>query len=216
MTSGDSPATELFPQFQDKIYQMVAAETQGLTEDQLDFESDRWEWSKWSIRRNLSHMASGDLRWIWVRWGPQLFLDGLPNGPELDALCDSPHDRRLDESKYWDVPVILEKLRLGLDLCWAVLSSETVASLRSKVLETPSDTLWAEHPEIFPGGIKEFPGDASKVYMTLEASFRHRYYEYLTHLFNVQRLKKAQGLEPVVEVPFEGYWALPEWDRSEP
>jgi len=52
--------------------------------------------------------------------------------------------------------------------------------------------------------------------MTLEATFLHRYYEYLVHLHNVQRLKKAQGLEPAVEVPSEGYWALPGWDRSEP
>ena len=216
MLSGDSPATDLFSQFQDGIYQMVTAEAQGLSEEQLDFESDRWEWSKWSIRRNLSHMASGDFRWIWVRWGPQLFPQGMPNGTELDALCDSPHDRRLDENKYWDVAVILEKLRQGLDLCWSVLSTETVSSMRTKVLETPSNTLWAEHPEIFPDGIREFPGDASKVYMTLEASFLHRYYEYLAHLYNIQRLKKAQGLEPVVEVPFQGYWALPDWDRSEP
>ena len=216
MVSGDSPATDLFPQFQDGLYQMVAAEARGLSEAQLDFESDRWEWSKWSIRRNLSHVASGDFRWIWVRWGPQLFPQGLPNGPELDALCDSPHDRRLDESKYWDVEVILEKVRQGLDLCWSVLSTETVGSLRTKVLETPSNALWAEHREIFPDGVREYPGDASKVYMTLEATFLHRYYEYLAHLYNIQRLKKAQGLEPVVEVPFEGYWALPGWDRSEP
>ena len=83
MLSGDSPATDLFSQFQDGIYQMVTAEAQGLSEEQLDFESDRWEWS---IRRNLSHMASGDFRWIWVRWGSQLFPQGMPNGAELDAL----------------------------------------------------------------------------------------------------------------------------------
>ena len=216
MLSADSPATQLFPQFQDELYQMVTAEAKGLSETQLDFESDRWEWSKWSIRRNLSHMASGDFRWIWVRWGPQLFPQGLPNGSELDALCDSPHDRRLDENKYWDVAAILEKLRQGLDLCWSVLTTETVGSLRSKVLEIPNSGLLAGHPEIFPDGIRDYPGDASKVYITLEATFLHRYYEYVAHLFNVQRLKKAQGLEPVVEVPFEGYWALPEWDRSEP
>ncbi len=195
---------------------MVLAEAQGLSEDQLDFESDRWEWSKWSIRRNMSHIASGDFRWIWIRWGSQLFPQGLPNDAELDGLCDSPHDRRLDEGKYWDAAVILGKVRQGLDLCWSVLSSETVGSMRTKVLETPSDTLWALHPEIFPGGAKEFPGDPSKIYMTLEATFLHRYYEYIAHLFNIQRLKKAQGLETMIDVPFEGYWALPEWDRSEP
>ena len=216
MVRGDSPATELFPQFKDTLYEMVAGEAHGLSEDQLDFESDRWEWSRWSIRRNISHMASGDFRWMWVRWGAQLFPQGLPNGAELDAICESPHDRRLDENKYWDMDVLLGMVRQGLNLCWSVLATETVDSIRTKVLETPSDTLWAEHPEIFPDGVLEYPGDSSKVYLTLEASFSHRYFEYLAHLFNVQRLKKAQGLEPAVKLHFEGYMALPGWDISEP
>ena len=32
----------------------------------------------------------------------------------------------------------------------------------------------------------------------------------------VQRLKQAQGMTTRVEVPFEGYWAQDDWDRSEP
>jgi hypothetical protein len=58
--------------------------------------------------------------------------------------------------------------------------------------------------------------DDSVCHMTLEATFRHRWFEHTTHLYNVQRLKRAQGLTPAVEIPFEGYWALPGWDRSEP
>ncbi len=119
---GNAPATARFPQFQSQIYQMVAAEVSGLTDQQLDFESERWEWSKWSIRRNLSHMASGDVRWLWNRWGAQLFPDGLPDGEELDSLMASPFDRRLDENLYWEPEAILEKLRLGLDLCLRVLA----------------------------------------------------------------------------------------------
>ena len=64
----DAPATDLFPQFGDRLYQMISSEVRSLTEAQLDFESEQWEWSKWSIRRNLSHMASGDYRWLWGRW----------------------------------------------------------------------------------------------------------------------------------------------------
>ena len=56
----DVPATYLFPAIEKKIYQMVEKEVAGLKDDLLDFESQRWGWSKWSIRRNLSHMASGD------------------------------------------------------------------------------------------------------------------------------------------------------------
>ena len=212
----DAPAMELFPQFASQIYDMVSTEVMGLTGEQLDYESDRWEWSKWSIRRNLSHMASGDVRWLWNRWGQQLFPDGLPNGEELDRLLDSPYDRRLDESLYWEPEAILEKLRLGLELCQSVLSGETVGSLRSKEMEQGNTGLFTQYPQLFPGGVRQAPHDQSRIYITLEATFLHRYYEYTTHLYNIQRLKRAQGLSTRVEIPFEGYWAAEGWDRSEP
>ena len=213
--SENAPATVLFPQFEAELYRMISAEVQGLTEAQLDFESDRWEWSKWSIRRNLSHMASGDLRWLWDRWGHTLFPEGLPSGDEYDALMDSPHDRRLDENIYWEVDDILEKLQIGLDLSRSILASETVGSLRSKELDIANTGLMVQNPELFPGGIREVPGDSSRINVTLEATFRHRYYEHLTHLYNIQRLKRAQGLSTKVDIPFEGYWAMEGWDRSE-
>lgn len=212
----ESPAALLFPQFESDLYLMIASEVEGLSAEHLDFESAEWGWSEWSIRRNLSHMASGDVRWLWVRWGAQLFPDGLPNGEELDRLMASPHDRRLDENLYWEPEAILEKLRLGLDLCQKVLAAETVDSLRRKVIEGGSSGLFGQYPQLFPGGLLPDAQDPSKVSITLEATFLHRYYEYLTHLFNIQRLKRAQGLTAVVEIPHEGYWSMPEWDRSEP
>ena len=51
--------------------------------------------------------------------------------------------------------------------------------------------------------------------MQLEATMRHIYFEEVTHLFNVQRLKRAQGLQTVSDVPEVGYWTLDGWDRSE-
>ena len=59
-------------------------------------------------------------------------------------------------------------------------------------------------------------GDPASGTMTLEATFRHIYFEEVTHLYNIQRLKKAQGLQLSVEVPEVGYWMLDDWDRSEP
>ena len=53
-------------------------------------------------------------------------------------------------------------------------------------------------------------------HMTLEATMRHIYFEETTHLYNVQRLKRAQGLQAVADVPRVGYWVLDGWDRSEP
>ena len=46
--------------------------------------------------------------------------------------------------------------------------------------------------------------------------FRHRYFEHITHLYNIQRIKLAQGLTTETEVPMEGYMALPGWDLSKP
>ena len=51
--------------------------------------------------------------------------------------------------------------------------------------------------------------------MTLEWTMRHIYFEETTHLYNIQRLKRAQGLSTVVDVPEVGYWVLDGWDRSE-
>ena len=212
----DAPATRLFPQFSDQLYQMISFEVQDLTDPQLDFESEQWEWSKWSIRRNLSHMASGDFRWFWTRWGEELFPDGLANSGEIEALLDSPYDRRLDESKFWALDDILGTLRKGLDFAWSVLSSETVGSMRSREIESGDSELWSELRQANYTGIRLKPNHPGRIYISLEATFRHRYFEHITHLYNIQRLKRAQGLAPVADIPMEGYLALPTWDLSQP
>ena len=211
-----APATELFPQFGGELYRMVSTELAGLTDEQLDFESDRWGWSQWSIRRNLSHMASGDYRWFWQRWRDQLFPGGLPNGDELDRLLDSPDDRRLDETKYWELDVLLEKLREALDFAWSLLQKETVGSCRSREIDNNNGGLWTALMDEGYWGIRPHDTDSEMLSITLEATFRHRYFEYTTHLFNIQRLKRAQGLTAIAQIPMEGYLALPGWDLSEP
>ena len=59
-------------------------------------------------------------------------------------------------------------------------------------------------------------GEMAAGTMSLEATFRHIYFEEITHLYNIQRLKKAQGLPSFVDIPKVGYWTLDDWDRSEP
>jgi len=44
-----SPGSALFPEYE-PLYDLIAAEVTGLTDARLDFESDRWAWSEWSIR----------------------------------------------------------------------------------------------------------------------------------------------------------------------
>ena len=213
--SDHASGTALFRQFESDIYNMISAEVEGLTDQQLDFEADRWEWSKWSIRRNVSHVASGEFRWLLLRWGQHLFPQGLPDVGDLDSVAASAYDRRLDEDKYWDMEGILGKLRQGLDLCQSVLSQETVGSLRREI-KIDNNAQWQLFSQAHPGGIRQDPSDPSHIYITLEATFRHRYFEYITHLYNIQRLKRAQGLAAQVDIPREGYWVLPDWDRSEP
>ena len=212
---GDTRGIELFPQFRQEIYDMYRQELAGLTDEQLDFTSDRWGLSEWSIRFNLSHVASGDFRWLLQRWGENLFTDGLPEIDDWEGIIDSPYDRRLDETKYWDVDSIFGVMRKSLDFVCSILEAETVDSMRSKELRSSvsGQLHWLE---AHPSGVREDPNDPPWGYIDLEATFRHRYFEYMTHLYNIQRLKKAQGLEVAVDVPEVGYHALPSWDRSEP
>lgn len=212
----DAPGTALFPQFESELYQRASTEAQGLTDDQLDFESDKWGWSKWSIRRNFSHLASGDFRWFWVRWRSRLFPNELPNSAELDKLVLMPQDRLLDERVYWELDSILAKLRQSQELLWSVLSNETVGSMRIKEIEIENSRGLVQYPQLFHGGVRAHPSDPLKALITLEATFLHRYFEHTTHMFNIQRIKRAQGLDTRVDLPYEGYHSMPDWDASEP
>ena len=117
---------------------------------------------------------------------------------------------------YWSIDSILSKLREALDLANSVLAGETVATLRSKELRIDYNDQWKQFAPAHPTGLRQDPFDASAAYLSLEATMRHRTFEYTTHLFNIQRIKRAQGLRATVELPTEGYMALASWDRSEP
>ena len=132
--SDDAPATELFPQFQAELYRMVSEEVAGLTDEQLDWYSDRWEWSKWSIRRQVSHMGSFVPGWLFRRWGEQLFPQGTEHLGRLAETYPSPTKRWMDESQYWALPELLERIEALMQLAQRVLASETVRSMRRKQL----------------------------------------------------------------------------------
>ena len=212
--SDESSGSALFPEYA-TLYDLIAAEVEGLTEAQLDFESDRWEWSGWSIRRQLSHMASLTYRWLILRWGETLFPDEDHGVNDVPGLADSPSDRRLDESRYWEPAVILDALRGGIGLAQRVLSERDVGFLRGHTYLQAQSPQWGLMIQAHPTGISpaERPDQGL---MTLEATMRHIYFEETTHLYNIQRLKRAQGLATVVEVPRVGYWVVDGWDRSEP
>ena len=209
----DAPASALFPEF-DTLYDLISPEVEGLTDEQLDWTSDKWEWAHWSIRRQTSHMASLLYRWLVVRWVDTLYPDGDHGVEDVEGVAVSANDRALDVS-YHDMDEILGKLREGITLAQSVLAQRTAGFLRSNTLVTPYDANRKFINSAHPHGIT-MDAEGGTETTTLEATFRHMYFEETTHLYNIQRLKRAQGIPTVVEVPRVGYWMLDGWDRSEP
>ena len=214
--TNDSPGDQVFPQFEG-LYELVSAEVTGLSDAQMEWSSSTWEWSKWSIKQQVSHMGSFLPGWLLRRWGGQLFPDGLHDLGRLAEYKKSDMGWGLDEDLYPTLPDLLQKLQDGLDLAKLILAKETLGSLRSKEEPRPdTPPHWAWFADAHPTGIRWHESDPNFTYISLEATFRHLYFEVITHLYNIQRIKKAQKLGTVVIVPMEGYLALPNWDRSEP
>ncbi len=209
----ESPGSALFPEY-DALYELIANEVEGLTDEQLDWISDDYGWAEWSIRVQLSHMASLIYRWLILRWGNVTFPDGEHGVEDVDGLAASPFDRRMDETKYYDLPVILSKLHEGIDLTRRVLSERNVGFLRAHSVTVTLNESWGLMIKAHPTAVTPTE-DASTVNMQMEGSIRHVYFEEITHLFNIQRLKRAQGLSTVSNLPRVGYWALDGWDISE-
>ena len=212
--SDNAPGTTLFPDI-GNFHSMLSQELEGLTNEQLDFTSDKWAWAEWSIRRNASHVSSGGLRWVLGRWADANLAEGIPLPDDAMEIVNS-GARWLDEEKYHTVDSILLKLKEGLDLCDAVLAKQTVGSMRSMELPWSNTGQAAQMAEAHPNGRRLDPSDPEKAYIDLEYTFRHLWFEAMTHLYNIQRLKRAQGLSATVQLPDEGYYTIPSWDSSEP
>ncbi len=210
-----APASDLFPEY-DGLFGLISGEVAGLSDAQLDFESERWEWSEWSIRRQVSHMASLIYRWLLVRWADDLFPDGGHGIDDVQGLAQSEYDRRMDETRYFETAVVMGKLREAIELAREVLASRTVGWLRCRSIRTALSGQWDLMRKAHPVGVTLVDSANKEIDITLEATFRHMYFEEITHLYNVQRLKRAQGLATVARLPRTGYWVLDGWDRSEP
>ena len=114
-------------------------------------------------------------------------------------MAVSANDRALDVS-YHDIDVILGKLREGIELAQSVLAQRTAGFLRSNTLVTPYDENRKFINSAHPHGIT-MDAEAGTETTTLEATFRHMYFEETTHLYNIQRLKRAQGCPPSSKSP---------------
>ena len=208
--TGDSPGSELFPEFC-SLYDLIVSEVDGMTDEQLDFESQEWDWSRWSIRRQLCHMASVPVGWLLVNWEDTLFPDASVRVQNFKTRTAS------------DLPTaaIMQELRDSIGLVQAVLAERSVSYLRDRVYvlrwrpDWNDSMSWDLMQRAHPTGLTP-TSDPSVANMTLEATIRHLYFEETTHLYNIQRLKRAQGLPAVVDLPRVGYWAVEGWDTSEP
>ena len=112
-------------------------------------------------------------------------------------------------------PAILNELHSGIDLARRVMSERSVGFLRSHEIPHQRSPQWVLMHKAHPTGITP-AADSEDGSINLEATLRHMYFEETTHLYNIQRLKRAQGLQATVRVPEVGYWVLEGWDRSEP
>ena len=146
----DSPASTLFPEFS-TLYDLIALEVKGLTDQQLDWTSSDYDWAEWSIRNQVSHMASLIYRWLILRWGDRLFPNADHGVSDVQGISASPNDRRMDDSKYYDLSVILEKLNEGIRLIKRVLDERNVRFLRAHTVTVDSRSQWTlmlkAHPE---------------------------------------------------------------------
>lgn len=114
----DSSATVLFPQFESTLYEMVATEVADLSDAQADWTSDRWGWSKWNIRRQVSHIANVIPSWLLTRWGEKLFPGGLS---ELGQMAEYPPRSPdvawwIDQDEHWELTFILSKVKQGMGI----------------------------------------------------------------------------------------------------
>ena len=210
-----TPAIALFPTC-GQVANLVRAEVLGLSDEQLDWVSDRWRWSAWSIRHQVSHMASLIYMWLLGRWGPQLFPEGTGlSGPDYEVLLSVEHGGHLDERVFRDMPDIEHALGTAVHLAVQILRKETVASVRERTLVLELGPEWELLQQAHQAGIRpaKEPGNWE---ISLEATFRHLHFECIAHVYNIQRIKRAQGLIAVCDLPDEGYHLLPGWDRTEP
>ena len=210
---------QLRTMFQDfwRIDSLVRAEVSELDDSILDWTSDHWGWSGWSIRQQTSHMASIPVRWLIGKWADQLFSDKLPMSPTRYAIFNSKqHDRRLDDQAFWRIEEILSALDEAISISKRVLINTTIQKARTMVVyRAPSDQ-WNLMRTVHPDGISPDSTTGAMIRMDLVATFRHIQNEFYTHIFNIQREKIALGIEPIVKLPDAGYHKVIGWDSKMP
>lgn len=201
-----------------RLIDWIEAEVDGLTDEQLDLDDDHPdnEWMWWSIRRQVSHIAWDSLVFTSRRCGALLWPDGdVPNPivweDHLMTASGPKWDRVLDEDLYWQIPDLLAKVETGIGWLERVVREQSIEALRADVTSVRGTPFWKYAITTLPRGASEDPKRRGFLRFTLEASLWMVFYEMLTHVRTVQRLKVHQGLTIAQDLPRVGYLRLPEY-----
>ncbi len=218
----DALGSTLFPNYP-AIPGEYAQEAEGLTDAQLDFDNEGQEWMKWSIRRQVNHAAYVHFHWLLGRWTAQVFRPE-DDPPDFDIEAASRYDRRFDEETHWSMDRLLFRMREGVDMVNLILGRETIGEMRRKEVDRVVEPgarypmgdsvldFWQAAVRINPDirlRNRQNPADPHRFRINLVGMIRQMYFECLLHLHTIQRLKRAQGLRAVVQIPREGYLLLP-------
>lgn len=187
-----------------------------MTEGQLDFSDDSAEWSRWSIRRQLRHIAYVFFFYLGKLWGESLF-PGRPILAAIDIDRAIREGRQLDPKRFQSPSAVLAKIGEAIAVVEEILGRESVEGLRRKSISrrVPKTMTWENGESVaafwetmerlHPDGVRRDPKEPDTWWITLEASLREVYWEALTHLNTIQRLKRAQGLPTLAPVPKVGF-----------
>ena len=223
MQERENPARALFPEFR-QVADLYEVETDGLSEAVLRRTREEKSWGAWSIRDQVSHVASLPYRWLLIRWGAILFGDGLPRDEALLTRFDG---RMMKEAYCPQIQDLIGVMRDSFGLVWEVLGAETSESIRDgrnitervphgmKRPGTGEDVRrWRENVTLkaHRTGVWIDPEDTELFHFNLEYTFRHMLWEAYAHLNTIQMHKKEEGLEPLVRIPQEGYIGVLKWE----
>lgn len=196
----------------------IETEVEGLTDEQLDFDDNGPdnEWMWWSIRRQVSHIGWDSLVFTSRRCGALLWPDGDVPAPIVweHHLMGNPAcrwDRVLDEDLYVTIPDLVAKVAIGVGWLERVVAEQPIEILRSDVTSVRGTAFWAYAITTLPRGAGADPDRRGYLRYTLEASLWMVFYEMLTHVRTIQRLKTHMGLPLAQELPRVGYLRLPEY-----
>ena len=115
---------------------------------------------------------------------------------------------------------LLEKFELGLSWLQRVVTEQSIETLRSTRESVRGTHFWRYVIQTLPRGEAADPEREGYIRYDLEGSLWMVFYELLSHIRTIQRLKRYQQLPLAVELPRVGYLRLPEYwgdtDRNGP